>query len=250
MSPQGGATPADAIRVWRGYSNPAMTLEEFLERLGTVFVPATVLLQIDAGLDGYLPTVLGGLPGKPASVPDETALVLWDVQQAYRDGFKTLGVRAYHLIHGAVYTPQSSAEFPVMFAGELTAEQPCHLFADPADWMHGEAVHMAGARPQELEPPAFRAAVAQALASIQSTGGLSAAIACAGDEYLVYWALGEPGSPIPGTGAQQLAALCAWSHVVDLQPTRIEQGLWEQWPGMSIASGEGFNMQFTRRRER
>ena len=76
----------------------------------TVFVPSTVLMQIDIGLEGYIPSVLGGLEGKPDTVPDETAILFWESQQTYRDGFKTLAVRTYTLTHGAVYTAASGAE--------------------------------------------------------------------------------------------------------------------------------------------
>lgn len=245
-----GGNPPDAVRVWRGYGNPEMSLQEFLERLGTVFVPTTVLMQIDAGLEGYLPAVLGGLPDKPAGVPDEAALVLWEAQQTYTDGFQTLGVRSYSLTHNAVYVPPSAAQFPLAFAGELQSEQPYHLFAGPADWMRGEAVHLAGARPAQLAPADFRTQAAAALTRIQSAGELAGAIVCAGEDYLVYWALGAPGSPAPGASARELAALCGWQQTVELQPTPMEFGLWQRWPGIETASGQGFNMQFRRRREK
>jgi hypothetical protein len=82
--------PADAVRVWRGFRQPELTLDQFYDKLGSVFVPATVKLQVQAGLQTYVPTVLAGLPGKPDSVPDETAILFWESQQTYWDGFTTL----------------------------------------------------------------------------------------------------------------------------------------------------------------
>jgi hypothetical protein len=47
----------------------------------------------------------------------------------------------------------------------------------------------------------------------------------------------------------RLAALCSWRHNGQAVPTRIDAGLWDQWPGLAIRSGDSFNMQFTRRWE-
>ena len=139
--------PPDAVRVWRGYRAPTLALPDFFQKLGTVFVPATVKMQIAAGLDGYIPSVPAGLPNKPDSVPDETAILFWDSQQTYTDGFNVLAVRTYTLTHGAVYRPPSGAEFPVVYAGALVSEQPYYLIDKPADWMHGQVSHLIGGRP-------------------------------------------------------------------------------------------------------
>ena len=101
--------PPDAVRVWRGYRAPALPQADFFTKLGTVFVPATVKMQIAIGLDGYLPSVPAGLEGKPDTVPDETAILFWDSQGTYTAGFDTLAVRTYTLTHGAVYRPPSGA---------------------------------------------------------------------------------------------------------------------------------------------
>ena len=39
--------PPDAVHVWRGLRLSSLELAAFYGRLGTVFVPATVLMQID-----------------------------------------------------------------------------------------------------------------------------------------------------------------------------------------------------------
>jgi len=49
-----------AVRVWRGFRLPSLEIAQFYDKLGTVFVPATVLMQIDAGLHAYAPTVPAG----------------------------------------------------------------------------------------------------------------------------------------------------------------------------------------------
>lgn len=239
--------PADAVRVWRGFRASTMALPDFYTRLGTVFVPATVEMQIQAGLDGYFPTVPAGLPDKPDTVPDETAILFWDTQQTWSDGFNTLAVRTYTLTHAAVYGPGSGAEFPVLFAGELAKDQPYFLVDKPADWMHGNVRQWLVGRPSAQSADDFRAAYAGIIASLQSAGSLDGGVACAGDDYFVFWGLGDAAAD----ASQQLAAVAGegWSHDFTPQPTTVEAGLWDQWPGMTIAAGDSFNMQFKRRWE-
>ncbi|MFZ1153548.1 MAG: hypothetical protein WAN93_01445 [Solirubrobacteraceae bacterium] len=250
MSARLPAAPApDAVRVWRGFRAQAIDIPAFYERLSTVFVPATVLMQIDAGLDGYIPTVIAGLPGKPEEVPDETAILFWDSQQTYGDGFKKLAVRTYTLTHGAVYTQSSGAGFPLPFAGELQADQPYHLAARQEDWMHGSVRHLIGARPVDVDPGRFRAQIGEVFVAAQASE-LCGAIACAGNNYVVYW---ELQSNQPDGSAERFAALAertAWSHTVASRPVTLDSGLWDDWSGMNIAPGDSLNLQFQRRWER
>jgi hypothetical protein len=240
--------PPDAVRVWRGFQTPTMQLADFLQRLNTVFVPATVAMQIDVGLDAYIPSVPAGLPDKPPGTPDETAILFWDSQQTYRDGFGTLAVRTYTLTHAAVYAPGSRADFPLKFAGALAADQPYYLIDAPADWMHGHVRHLLGSRPDASTPDAFRAAVATALPALEGASGLQGAIACAGDDYLAVWTLSADVAPSPQLDS--LSALCGWHQLLDAAATHIPAGLWDQWAGLTIQSGDSLNMQFTRRWER
>lgn len=234
----------DAVRVWRGFKFDAVTLPDFLTQLGTVFVPSTVELQANAGLHAYIPTIAAGLPDKPERVPDETALVFWERPETYRDGFRTLAVRAYHLTHGACYTPASRADFPIAYAGELAENQPYYLVDAPADWMDGPVTHLLAARPPELSSDAYRAALAQRLSALAASPGLAGGLVCAGPDYLAGWFLGTP----DGDALGALAADGAWQHVVTPVPTQLPKGLWDDWPGLTLASGDSLNIQFERRR--
>lgn len=237
----------NAVRVWRGFRSPEIELPAFYQRLETVFVPSTVLMQIEAGLEGYVPTVLGGLPEKPDTVPDETAILFWESEQTYRDGFKTLAVRTYTLTHGAVYTAASGAEFPLQFSGELKANQPYSLVDEAADWMLGTVRHLVGARPEGVDPDGFRDGLAEALAQGTAAEG---GIVCAGDDYLVYWQLDGEQAAAGSDLLAELAGHLAWSHTVTAEPTSLEVGLWQEWPGLPIEQGQSLNMQFKRRSER
>ncbi len=240
--------PPDAVRVWRGFRAPTMTQDDFFTRLNTVFVPATVEMQTRIGLDAYIPTVPAGLSGKPDGVPDETAILFWESQQTYRDGFKTLAVRTYTLTHGAVYVPDvSRADFPLPFAGTVAADQPYYLVDAPADWMKGTVTHLVGGRPASVPSAQFLAQAGEVLAAIPKEGGPAGAVFCAGSDYLVYWELGQDAAP--GGTVSKLQQLTGWSHLATARPTSLPKGLWDDWHGMDIVAGDSLNMQFRRRRE-
>jgi len=238
--------PPDAVRVWRGFRSPDLAQADFFQRLSTVFVPATVEMQIEAGLDVYVPTIPCGLQNKPDTVPDETAILFWDSQQTYHDGFDTLAVRTYTLTHGAVYTKESRADFPSLFSGKLEADQPAYLFDRPADWMHGCVRHVIAGPPAGKPLEDFFGEVTRVVQGVQERGVAEGAIVCVGADYVVYWQLGGADDPAPS----ELAKLAGWSVTRDSKPTRLEKGLWEVWAGMAIQPGDSFNMQFQRRWER
>ena len=243
----------DAVRVWRGFRAPTMNQDTFFDRLGTVFVPSTVKMQVDNGLEGYLPTILADLPNKPETVPDETALIFWESQQTYWNAFNTLATRTYTLTHAAVYkAPDSGADFPARFEGALSQNKPVYLFDRPADWMRGRVKHLVAARPDKQTPDAFLTDAGKVLAQIRETVELEAAIAVVGADHLVYWELSRPaklGQPSP-SGVTLLQKSDTWSRVFAPAPTFLTVGLWDDWPGMDIRPGNSFNMQFKRRRER
>lgn len=242
----------NAVRVWRGFRFPKLTTEQFYNKLGTVFVPATVKMQIEAGLNSYIPTVPAGLAEKPDSVPDETAVLFWQSQETYWNGFTRLAVRTYTLTHNGVYLTednQSRADFPVPFKGSLTADQPVYLVEKAADWMQGAVTHLVAARPPKMDSEAFYSAVAKVLGDIQKQVALDGAIACVGKDYLVYWELGAIASGVkqaPSGVPLLQAVLTEWSHVFTPSPTFLPIGLWDEWAGMDVRAGSSFNMQFER----
>lgn len=233
--------PANAVRVWRGYRSPSLEVKDFYDKLSTVFVPATVEMQTPIGLCAYIPTIPCDLPGKPSSVPDETAILYWESQDTYHNGFNTLGVRTYTLTHGSVYTDQSRADFPTFFNGSLVSEQPCYLVEKAVDWMQGEVRHLVAAKPNELSTPVFQAEVSRIISEIQSEGVIDGGVVCAGDDYIVYWELGSESE-----GYKKLQALVGWNLAATPAPNTLTAKLWDDWPGMEIEPGSSFNMQFER----
>jgi hypothetical protein len=249
------SVPPNAVRVWRGFRLPSLPLEQFYNKLGTVFVPATVKLQIDAGLHSYTPSVPAGLEGKPDYVPDETAILFWKSQQTYYNGFTRLAVRTYTLTHGGVYIttaqPMSRADFPILFKSQasLKVDAPVFLFDQNADWMNGTIRHIVAERPRTMDAKTFHTNCAKALTEIQKITSLSGAVACIGDEYLVYWELGAlaPGTNNPESGIPLLQPfLTGWSQVFSPAPTYLPIDIYDEWAGMDVRSGSSFNMQFKR----
>lgn len=246
----------NAVRVWRGFRLPDLSISNFFDKLGSVFVPATVKLQINAGLHSYTPTVPAGMEGKPDYVPDETAILFWTSQATYWNGFTRLAVRTYTLTHNGVYvtsgSPLSRADFPVAFSGvkSLRTDAPVFLFEQDADWMNGAIRHIVAERPRSQSVDDFRQGVADVLSNIQKISpDLEGAVACIGDEYLVYWELGSlaPGVKTPVSGIPLLQKiLTGWSQIFNPAPTYLPIDIYDHWPGMNVTAGSTFNMQFAR----
>ena len=238
--------PPDAVRIWRGFRQPTLALQDFFDRLGQTFVPSTVEMQIENGLDVYIPAIPAGLEGKPSTVPDETAILFWDSQQTYHDGFNTLAGRTYTLTHGGVYTHASGANFPTLYGGELQMDTCYFLIDRSEDWMHGEVRHLVAAVPSGPTAEVF-GRYQEILNGIQARGAVAGAIVCVGASYIVYWDLNGAGDP----GLEELASVSGWQKVLTPRPYTFPKssGLWDKWPGMTIVSGDSFNMQFVRKFE-
>lgn len=236
--------PADAVHVWRGYRSAAISPKSFVDFLSTVFVPACALLQPAAGLRAYLPA----LPGTSVrGVPDQTALMFWTDQRAYHDAFATPAVRAYTNLHGDLYGPPSSAEFPVRFAGQLTAEQPYHLLDTPADWKAGAVYHVLGGRPPGTSPRDFRTGLAAWAAAYQEypPSDVDGALLVAGDGYAAFWQHGAGGTIGPPDG---LAAMLVPALDGPALPLALPGGLWDRWPGLDLPEGAIVNIALDRPR--
>lgn len=236
----------DSVHVWRGFRAPAKSFEEFSSFLGSVFLPSCSLLQPNAGLHAYLPA-LPRHQGKPATVPDQTALMFWTNQDAYHRAFETVAVRAYTNLHGDAYGPGSSAQFPVLLGNSLQSEQPYYLVDQPADWMLGQVQHLVGARPDALSVADFHSSIHSWAAALRESrpNGMEGGLLCAGDNYVVAWLLWER-SAAPTTAMHDLTLIAEpWLDLaaVDYQ---IPVGLWEPWPGMDLKNPGCLNIQLSR----
>lgn len=235
----------DSVHVWRGYKAAQKSYTDFSKFLGNVFVPACALLQPNAGLCAYVPSIV--LPeAKVDGVPDQTALMFWWNQEAYKDAFNKLAVRAYTNLHGDAYdTKISSAQFPILFAGELKSEQPYFLVDQHADWMIGYVHHFVGARPMEQVPTDFLAAIAawvQGYAA-RKDGQIDNAIICAGNNYVALWEHGTSPDAIFASGILDLVTPCLNRTAENYTPPA---GLWDDWPGIDLQEHDCINIQLRR----
>jgi hypothetical protein len=241
--------PPDAVRIWRGFKNKALSQGKFFADLGSVFVPATVQLQWPSGLDAYIPSFPAG-KGKPATVPDETAILFWDSQNAYKSGFNTLAIRTYTMTHASVYNVQdniSTADFPVLYAGKIVAKQCYYFFPDEVDWMGGAVFHLVGGRPGGTTPAKFLASIQDWATAYQKKrpAGVSGAILCATADYVVFWSCLDRDNS--GAGMAALAKLCKVYHHKVAQPVSLPAGMFDNFLGLIVKPGDSFNMQFSRR---
>ncbi|MGH0003835.1 hypothetical protein ACQU0X_27495 [Pseudovibrio ascidiaceicola] len=238
--------PPDAVHVWRGFRSEDKTQQQFEEFLGSVFVPGCSLLQPNAGLHAYIPS-LPKHEGKPPTVPDQSALMFWTSQQTYHDAFKCVAVRCYTNLHGDLYdTSRSAAEFPVLLPEtDLLVETPYFLVDAPADWMSGDVVHYIGARNQNISPEMFRAHILKWTKNLQSMSELEGGLLCVGENYIVAWALWPKGKGNPTCFAPLKDITITWLDRTS-EHYELGHGLWEDWTGIPMTAPNSLNIQLHR----
>src|SRR5438034_2361207 len=173
--------PADAVRVFRGKSRP-MKRSEFIQKLGTVFMPMTVQMQRLFGLTAYLPAILPET--KSEGMPDEIALVFYQKQGAYHEAKRCVGGRSYSDLHQLVFDMKASkSTFPELFTGEVQPDKAYHLFPKSVDWQIGSARLYGGTRRSKLKETGFLKRLGQVATDLQKApGSLDGVIFCATNE--------------------------------------------------------------------
>lgn len=238
--------PPNSVRVWRGFRSETKSFEDFRTFLGTVFVPACSLLQPNAGLRAYLPA-MPTQTGKPATVPDQTALMFWKDPQAHDEAFKTVAVRAYTNLHGDAYGKGSISNVPVLLGDAVAPDTPYYLIPRPADWMLGHVQHLVGANPHPDSGPAFLERVHDWAASLRDSPpeGLEGALLCANDHYVVAWLLWAS-SAAPTAALDGLASLVTTYLHQAAETSPLPAGLWDDWPGIDLEVPGALNIQLVR----
>ena len=247
MKSQRQPVAPDSVHVWRGYQTPEKTYQEFVEFLGSVFVPACTLLQPNAGLHAYLPS-MPEHEGKPAHVPDQTALMFWTTPDAHAEGFKVVAVRTYTNLHSLVYGEGSKSQFPVAFDGEVKSEQPYYLIDKPADWMFGEVRHLVGGRKSDQSVEEFLKEVGEWVQAYQNNlpEGVDGALLCVGDDYLVLWEHWDSEETPSSEAFDALAAMVTPFLKKKAVSTTPPAGLWDPWAGFDLSKQDCMNIQLVR----
>ncbi|MBV9719252.1 MAG: hypothetical protein JOZ77_08025 [Candidatus Eremiobacteraeota bacterium] len=242
-----------AAYVWRGFKSTTMDYKDFVQFLGSVFIPACALLQPRAGLRAYLPTMIPQ-PNKPGGVPDQTALMFWATPCAHDEATVTLAVRVYQNLHGDAYdmTRSKTQEQPITIAGSIGAlapEQPYYLNEDDADWMLGTTLHLVGARPDNLSSQLFLTRAGSWASSLHTDrpDGVDGALIVCGNDYVAAWIhCGEEARPSAHAALSDLAASAIPVFWDVLAPLAIKAGLWDNWPGLDLSTTPALNIQLER----
>jgi hypothetical protein len=234
---------ADAVRVFRGKSRP-MKRSEFIQKLGTVFMPMTVQMQRLFGLTAYLPAILPET--KSEGMPDEIALVFYQTQGAYHEAKRCVGGRSYSDLHQLVFDMKASkSTFPELFTGEVQPDKAYHLFPKSVDWQIGSARLYAGTRRSKVREAGFLKKLGQVAAELQKApGNLDAAIFCATKEWLIWWEHSSESTPEPNTRFNEIAVE-VFSPVA--RRVQVPGNLLRPYSGLTLnAAGDFLNTQFQR----
>jgi hypothetical protein len=235
--------PADAVRVFRGKSRP-MKRSEFIQKLGTVFMPMTVQMQRLFGLTAYLPAILPET--KSEGMPDEIALVFYQTQGAYHEAKRCVGGRSYSDLHQLVFDMKASkSTFPELFTGEVQPDKAYHLFPKSVDWQIGSARLYAGTRRSKVSEASFQKKLGQVAGELQKApGNLDAVIFCAAKDWLIWWEHSSESTPEPNTRFNEIAVE-VFSPVA--RRVQVPGNLLRPYSGLTLnAGGDFLNTQFQR----
>jgi hypothetical protein len=247
--------PPDCVYVWRGFmAPPPQTFEKFASFLGTVFVPACVLLQPPAGLRAYIPTMIPQ-QGKPVGVPDQTALMFWATANSHDLANGALAVRVYQNLHGDAYdmTRSDLPEVPVSLpasSNAMKAEQPYYIFDQTADWMLGKVYHVVGARPANVSPTAFIQSIFQWSKALKANApkDIDGALVCCGNDYAVAWVHSKQPTKKSAGALNGLLALTTPQLNTAAKPLTIKAGLWSNWKGIDLSDPKNTSLNFQLKR--
>jgi hypothetical protein len=232
-----------SVRVWRGFITPGSDYQQFASFLGTVFVPGCALLQPNAGLRAYVPSMMSRT-NKPATVPDQTALMFWATPATHDEAPQTAAVRIYQSLHSDAYDMKvSRSDVPLPLGASLATDQSYYLFDNPADWMLGSVRHLVGAPKSPTTFPAALQAWAQAYKA-KRPQRVDGALLLAGNGYVAFWEhwTGKPGSsPI-----DDLASLVTPFLSATAENVPPGGGLWADWPGWDLTKHTCMNVQLDR----
>lgn len=239
------------VYVWRGFRSATKSQDDFAKFLGTVFVPACALLQPKVGLRAYLPTMVPQV-GKPAAVPDQTALMWWATPTAHDEAFEALAVRVYSNLHGDAYdmTRSHTPEVPTALGATLTQDQPVYLLDGRADWMLGRVFELVATPKAGVDTAALLAAAYTWAAGFRASppAGAQGALLVVGDGYLAAWICGAAGG---GDLSGAFAGLLDRTDPVLQREARhltLGAGLWDDWAGLDLTVDDCVNIQLVRPR--
>jgi hypothetical protein len=248
--------PPNSVYVWRGFmAPPPKTFENFVNFLGSVFVPACAILQPPVGLRAYFTNIIPQ-NNKPAAVPDQTALMFWATPQSHDLAKEALAIRIYQNLHGDVYDMKRSGtqEVPVILPSSepgFIAEQPYYLFEESADWMKGKVQHVVGARPENISAADFLTSVYKWASDFKTNkpDGVDGTLVCCGNDYALAWVHTSGASSGFSKILKGFASLVQVQLQVSPRSEKLQAGLWNNWPGLDLTLSENTSLNFQFKRK-
>ncbi len=254
-------TPASAktrpVRVWIGYAlasyRQAANRAKLHDKLGSIFMPATVQLMQPWGLTAYLPCVVP-FDNSPHA-PDEVALVFYRSTDDYSAAARrSVGGRAYMLLHQTLFnldkavTPSSRSGFPLYF-NEQSFANPAnagfYLFERNQDWQQG-ATYVRVCLYDGDAPEVFRRRISDWAKALQQAADAEIdVIFSLHDRVLVIWvnAAREASTtwwPTPDAAVRLLVDSI-------YRPIRVPLDASAEFEGLIVGEGQALNLVFDRR---
>jgi hypothetical protein len=248
------AVPPNAVRVWCGFKNGSSP-RRFLEDLGSVFVPSTVMLMRELGLTAYFPAFPPA--DHPPACPDKVAIVCYETRKTYTDAARSVAGRMYALLHDSVfrYGKRGSWDaFPEPLAAPLRPRAAYHLFDGAIDWYSGSTRLCIGLRDAAQDRDAFYAQVHDVCQSLQqeaaagaSASAVDGALIAVDDEYFVFWDHRVETRAGDDAHLQRLAGFSQLVMNTQAADANANGQLFEAWSGFALQGGECLRLTFERR---
>jgi cytosine/adenosine deaminase-related metal-dependent hydrolase len=246
--------------------------DPFLDRLGSVFVPSTVMLLRELGLTAYFPAVAP--IDRPAGCPDTLAIACYESPETYDESLRSVGGRLYALLHDSVFRsdaggsweafpeplPAAAAAVAAAASGAaapagdaaspaLRARAAYHLFDEAIDWYGGLTRLCVGLRDPAHDVAAFRAQLLDVCLALRAAPGpVDGAILAVDEDYFAFWDHRAGAAPGDDAHLQRLAD--AAGHVAMRTQAADACGngaLFESWSGLPLKGGECYRITFERR---
>ena len=242
--------PPDAVRVHVGFMPAGADRQRFLDQLGSVLMPSTVMLMRGLGLTAYFP----GVPpaDHPPACPDEVAILFYESQATHAAREKSVGGRLYGMLHEPVPgdgETGSWSAFPVPLSTPLRSRTAYHLFAGPVDWYGGLTRLAIGLRdPARQDVAAFQQDVHRVCAGLAADAlSVDGALLAVDDDYFVFWDHRAEARPEDDRHLARLGELGSLVMRAEAVDHNANGQLFETWTGFPLQGGECLRLRFERR---
>jgi hypothetical protein len=232
-------TGTPLIRFFRGFRKAELTPSQYITDLQNRFIPAAPATHAKNGLVAYFPAVPSAQ--KPASIPDELAVIMYENDAVYQAAKSTPEGKWYSDLHREVFDKErSKSGSAVPFPGVMQFDQPYDVLGRATDWQAGVSTLFVGARKSDVTADTFLAGVSKRVADSKvhfEKAGLEGYLVVAGPDYFVEY------QNWSGSAAQRQAKPAATPDVL-MTPVLDQQAT--VFNG-KIAWGQAVNAKFPRR---